>query len=84
MNTTQVLAHIPSTEPATFNEFLNALGDDAPEKDDRNSWRELFKTLESFESLELLEIERCDGRISALQLTPIGAERAREVLKGDM
>jgi hypothetical protein len=78
----RVLVSIPATEPASFFEVLDALGDDKPETGDKAAWRELFQTLESFEQLELVEIERRNGRIEALQLTAIGAERAREVLRG--
>lgn len=72
--TTRILCAISSTEPCTFGEFLNELGDDRPE------WRQLFSTLESLEAQELVTIERFggNGRIDTMQLTDLGAERARE------
>jgi hypothetical protein len=74
--TTRILCAISATEPCSFGEFLNGLGDDRPE------WRQIFLTLESLEEQELCKVERAGGRIQALQLTPLGAERAREALRG--
>lgn len=42
------LVLIPSTEPFTFNELCQALGDDCPHE--KSEWRELFQRLEGFES----------------------------------
>lgn len=74
----EILAAIPSTEPATFNEFLSALPD-VPEKGDRSEWAELFRELTELEGLGLVEIERANrgGAIESLVLTGEGADRVR-------
>lgn len=74
--TARILCAIGSTEPSSFNEFLNALNGDKPES--RDEWRVLFLTLEALEEQELVTIERFHGRIETLILTDLGAERARE------
>lgn len=82
MNLTgRILTAISATEPCSFNEVLRGLGDDAPEKGAKQDWYILFKTLESFEESGLVEIERSGDRIDSLQLTSLGAERAREALQ---
>lgn len=73
--TARILCAISSTEPSTFNEFLNDLGD---KPEDRAEWRALFLTLESLEEQELVTIQRTRGKIDTLILTDLGAERARE------
>jgi hypothetical protein len=72
--TARILSAIGFTEPSTFNEFLNELGDDRPE------WRQLFLTLDMLEEQELVTIDRFNGngKIDTMQLTSLGAERARE------
>ena len=75
-DTTRILCAIGSTEPSTFNEFLEGLNGDKP--DNRDEWRVLFLTLEALEAQELVTIERVRGRIDTLILTDLGAERARE------
>lgn len=79
--TSKILTAISATEPCSFREFLRGLGDDAPEKGDKQDWYILFKTLESLEESGLVEIERTDNAIDSLILTPLGAERAREALR---
>jgi DNA-binding MarR family transcriptional regulator len=61
--------------------MLQGMGADAPERDDKAAWRELFQALESLEKMELVTIERANGRIDTLMLTSVGAELAREALK---
>ena len=75
----EILAAIPSTEPATFSEFLNALSD-VPEKGDRSAWAELFRELTELEGLGLVEIERANhgGAIESLMLTGEGAAAVRK------
>jgi hypothetical protein len=81
--TTRILINTGSTEPSSFRELLRGMGDDAPEAGDRKAWAEFFGTIRSLESLGLIEVEReSDGRIENMQLTSLGAERAREALKG--
>lgn len=72
-----ILTAIPSTEPATFNEFLRSY-DDRPERGDTSAWRDLFNDLETLESQGLVEIERVKGRIDTLILTDSGADLVRE------
>jgi hypothetical protein len=74
----EILAAIPSTEPATFGEFLNGLPD-VPEKADRSAWSDLFTQLHFLETEGLVEVERASsgGSIESLMLTGEGAERVR-------
>jgi predicted transcriptional regulator len=72
----KMLQAIPSTEPASFNEFLRGY-DDAPERGDKGGWSELFQDLETLESQGLIEIERANGRIDTLMLTADGADVVR-------
>lgn len=77
----EILAAIPSTEPATFGEFLSALPD-VPAKGDRTAWRDLFSQLRTLENAGLVEIERANtgGSIESLMLTGDGAERVRRCI----
>lgn len=74
----EILAAIPSTEAASFNEFLNALPD-VPEKGDREAWRELFEQLTDLEMRGWVEVERANrgGSIESLLLTAEGVEEVR-------
>ena len=75
-DTARILCAISATEPCTFGEFLDGLGDDRPE------WRQLFLTIDALEEQELITVDRqMNNRINALQLTELGAERAREAMK---
>lgn len=78
MNDNEILAAIPSTEPATFREFLAGLPD-VPVKGDREGWRELFYQVKKLENAGLVEVERADrdGSIESLMLTGEGTERVR-------
>lgn len=79
--TTRLLINIGSTEPTSFFELLRALGDDAPERGNNKEYRELFESIEAIEQCALVEVSRLNGRIDSLQLTDLGAERAREALR---
>jgi hypothetical protein len=74
----EILAAIPSTEPATFGEFLDGLPD-VPEKGDRGAWSVLFAQLRRLEIDGLVEVERASsgGSIESLMLTGEGVERVR-------
>lgn len=74
----QILSAIPSTEPATFNEFLSALPD-VPEKGDRIEWSVLFAQLRRLEIDGLIEVERANsgGSIESLMLTGEGAAQVK-------
>jgi hypothetical protein len=74
----EILSAIPSTEPATFSEFLNALPD-VPAKGDREEWAELFGQLNMLEGLGLIEVERANrgGAIESLMLSAEGVGAVR-------
>lgn len=80
--TTRILVNISSTEPCVLSEVLTGLGDHAPRRGHNEEWRVFFLQLESLEAMGLVKIERLNGRIQSLMLTSIGAERAREALRG--
>lgn len=70
----ELLQAIPSTEPASFNELMRAIGGHFD-----GEWAELFQQLDHAESLGLVEIDRgYNNRISAVQLTAAGADQVRE------
>lgn len=77
-NRNDILAAIPSTEPADWWEFMNALPD-TPAKGDREAWAELFRTIRALERDGLIEVERADkdGSIESLMLTSAGVEEVR-------
>lgn len=83
MNTSKLLTLIGSTEPTTWREFCVDLQDDRPDKGDKAGWREIFEGLEFLEKSDLITIERRNGVIEQMQLTSLGAERAREALRKD-
>ena len=72
----EILAAIPSTEPATFGEFCSALTD-CPAKGDRDEWRSLFSQLRTLENAGMIEVERANagGAIESLMLTADGVAR---------
>lgn len=74
----EILAAIPSTEPATFTEFLGGLPD-VPAKGDRAEWSALFSQLRTLENAGLVEVERAStgGSIEGLRLTEDGVARVR-------
>ena len=74
----EILSAIPSTEPAGWREFLNALPD-VPEKGDRGAWSVLFAQLRRLEIEGLVEVERANagGSIESLMLTSEGVEEVR-------
>lgn len=78
MDEDKVLAAIGSTESSTFNEMCSALEGDCPE--DKDGWRELFKTLRTLENGGFIDVTRVKGNIDSLILTESGANRIREKL----
>ena len=74
----EILAAIPSTEPATFSEFLNALPD-VPERGHSSEWAELFDQLRWAENAGLVEIERTGRSVDSLMLTAEGVEVVRRI-----
>lgn len=78
MTLDQLLAAIPSTEPASFSEFISALGGDKPERGDTQAWRTLFLLVQDGEDEGLITVIRDDNdKISAVQLTRRGVQRVR-------
>lgn len=75
MDTLVVLRAIPSTEPADFGEFCNALEGDKP--DDRQGWSDLFNTIRSLEREGLIEVSHAGNLIDTLVLTEAGVARVK-------
>lgn len=77
--TTKLLIGINADRPTTFHDLVQLLGDDAPLKDDRAAWRKVFELIDVMEQCALATVNRRDGhRFGSVQLTDLGAERARE------
>ena len=79
MDIKTVLEATPSTEPSSFNEFCRALGSDCPERGERDDWAELFDCIKAAENLDLIEVERVNGKIDTLILTEAGVARIKEL-----
>ena len=77
MNIQTILEAVPSTECASFSEFCRALGSDCPERGERDDWAELFDCIKAAENLDLVEVERVNGKIDTLILTEAGVARVR-------
>lgn len=77
MTLDRLLQAIPSTEPASFNELCRALGDDCPERGDREGWRDLFSLLEIAQESGYVDIDYVGGKVGSVQLTEAGAARVR-------
>lgn len=68
----EILRACPSTEPATFSEFLRGLFD-PPTRGEREGWATLFRQIDYLERQGLIEVERDSGnRIESLILTQDG------------
>jgi len=68
----EILRACPSTEPATFNEFLRGLKD-VPAKGDREAWAELFDRVRQAENMGLIEVDRgSNDRMESFVLTDEG------------
>lgn len=78
--TTRILTAISSTEPSSFSEILSGLNGDRPQE--KSEFRTFFETIRALESAELIEVDWTGDRLNSAILTPLGAERAREALKG--
>ena len=67
-----ILRACPSTEPATFSEFLRGLPD-VPSKGDREAWADLFDRVRQAENMGLIEVERdSNDRMESVILTGEG------------
>lgn len=80
MTLDDVLAAIPGTAGADFGEFCSGLGAGRPEAGDRDGWREVFTLLGECERNGLVKVERVEGKIETLILTPAGAAQVRAKL----
>lgn len=78
--TTRILTAISSTEPSSFSEILSGLNGDRPQE--KSEFRSFFETIRALESAELIEVDWAGDRLNSAILTPLGAERAREALRG--
>lgn len=76
MNEIILLRAIGSTEATTFRELCAALKENKP--NEKREWRELFIAIEHAEASGLIEVERTNGKIDVLILTPEGADKVRE------
>lgn len=72
-----VLRAIGSTETTDFMEFCEGLGDNCPVKGDKESWQEVWQTLERLERRGLVEVTRENRRFIDAILTADGVEEAR-------
>lgn len=72
-----LLSSIGSTEPSTFGEVCQALGDDKPS--DRDEWREFFGLANAAEKEGLIEVEKLDGKIESMILTEAGVAKLKEM-----
>lgn len=72
-----LLSSIGSTEPSTFGEICQALGDDKPS--DRGEWREFFGLVDAAEKEGLIEVDKSDGKIESIILTEAGVAKLKEI-----
>lgn len=71
-DTARILCAIEDDKPTTIRVLLDVLVPNRP------PWTQIRATLMTFEAQELVTIHHNKGMITAVQLTPLGAERARE------
>lgn len=72
-----LLSSIGSTEPSTFGEICQALGDDKPS--DKGEWRDFFGLVTAVEKEGLVEVEKFDGKIESMILTEAGVAKLKEM-----
>lgn len=75
-DTDEILRACPSTEPASFYEFLRGLRD-IPAKGDKEAWAELFDEVRAVEHMGLIEVEYNGRLIESLMLTEAGVARLK-------
>jgi hypothetical protein len=68
----EILQSAGSTEPSSFNELLQAMGPDAPERDNKGDWRDFFLAVDRLKHLKLIEVGRIAGKIDSVMVTPEG------------
>jgi len=74
--TARILCAIGSQARCSLETIIEGMGDKKPTTAAGVSV--LISTLEAFESTELLRLYRYRGKVIGAELTPLGAERARE------
>lgn len=73
-----LLEAIGSQEPSDFGEICNALGDDRPEKGDKEGWTEFFALIRKAEAGGLIETTRGQtGQFESAILTEAGVNKLR-------
>lgn len=78
MDLETLLNAIGSQEESTFGEICNALGDDRPERGDKDGWREFFDLIRKAKNAGLIEtFENKEGKFEAAILTEAGAAKVR-------
>jgi DNA-binding MarR family transcriptional regulator len=76
--TSRILCAIPEKASISITALLARLGIDTLELS-----APIFTTLNTLEETELITVVRPgNGRVASVQLTPLGAERAREAIEG--
>ena len=80
LNIDVILSAIGSTEPSTFSEFCQALGDDCPASGDKDNWRRVLNLISTCAQLGFITVDRVGGKIGSLMLTKQGADRVRSKL----
>lgn len=73
-DTARILCAISADKPMDFGDFLKAVGQQPDGK--------LFATLRTLEAQGLIKTEGTCSPITFIELTPLGVERAREVITG--
>lgn len=76
-STDEILRACPSTEPASFYEFLRGL-QDIPAKGDKEAWAELFDEVRAVENMGLIEVEYNGRLIESLMLTQAGIAQLKK------
>lgn len=81
-----LLGAIGSTEPSTFEEVLQALGDEAPARGEKKEWFDFFTSVNAAEKKGLIEVEKQpDGKkVESMILTEAGVARLKEIRKDDL
>jgi DNA-binding GntR family transcriptional regulator len=74
--TARILCAIPEKASISIKALLDRLEENRP------PWTAIRSALMTFEAQELLTIRHNKGMITAVQLTELGAERAREAQEG--
>lgn len=72
-----LLKAIGSTEESSFSEICRSLGDDCPERGDKEEWSEFFQLIDQAENNKLIDVSWTEGRLDGAILTEAGVTRVR-------